>query len=207
MLSVVPIVVIIAKFYGDYYRKQSEINQAVLAEATNVATESISLVRTVKSFSKEDYQCQKYGHAIDLTYKQGVKMAMANGLWMGIFNIIANAGIGCVLWYGSTKVLNGKMNPGELSTYIILTIQIGFSFGSFISLYSTIMKALGASERVFQLIDRKSEIPSGGIISMDNISNKKTLNGHIKLHNIKFRYAFIILNRYSRFNLNNIINI
>mmetsp|Transcript_13827 Transcript_13827/g.17042 ORF Transcript_13827/g.17042 Transcript_13827/m.17042 type:complete len:681 (+) Transcript_13827:70-2112(+) len=188
MLSVVPIVVIIAKFYGDYYRKQSEINQAVLAEATNVATESISLVRTVKSFSKEDYQCQKYGHAIDLTYKQGVKMAMANGLWMGIFNIIANAGIGCVLWYGSTKVLNGKMNPGELSTYIILTIQIGFSFGSFISLYSTIMKALGASERVFQLIDRKSEIPSGGIISMDNISNKRTLNGHIQLNNVKFSY-------------------
>lgn len=71
MLGIVPIVVVVAKFYGHYYRKQSKLNQDFLAEATQVATESIGLIRTVKSFSKEDFEEQKYNGAIDSTYKQG----------------------------------------------------------------------------------------------------------------------------------------
>jgi len=162
VLSVLPVVIIVGRFYGQYYRKQSKINQDRLAEATTVAQESIALVRTVKSFSQEQYQQSLYDAAIHLTYKQGVKMAFANGIWMAFFSIMANVGIGAVVWYGASQVIDGHMNPGDLATYVLLTIQIGFSFGSFISLYSTIMKALGASERVFQLIDRESAIPSSG---------------------------------------------
>ena len=55
VLSVLPVIIIVGRFYGQYYRKQSRINQDRLAEATTVAQESISLVRTVKSFSQEQY--------------------------------------------------------------------------------------------------------------------------------------------------------
>ena len=71
-----------------------------------------------------------------MTYLQGVKMALATGAWMGFFSIMANVGVGAVVWYGATQVIEGHMNPGDLATYVLLTIQIGFSFGNFISLYS-----------------------------------------------------------------------
>merc|ERR1719229_79838 len=173
VISVLPIVVVVGKFYGQYYRKQSKINQDRLAEATTVAQESIALIRTVKSFSNEAYQTKLYNTAIDLTYQQGVKMARATGIWMGFFSIMANVGIGAVVWYGATQVIQGKINPGDLATYVLLTIQIGFSFGNFINLYSTIMKALGASERVFQLIDRQSAIPIRGGDTFVNGDNDK----------------------------------
>ena len=105
------------------------------------------------------------------------------------------------------------MNPGDLATYVLLTFQIGFSFGTFISLYSTIMKALGASERVFQLIDRQSAIPSQGgdtfvnenyilsqskednddsgnisSISADSITSDSDLRGYVELENVTFAY-------------------
>ncbi|ETO16824.1 ATP-binding cassette transporter, subfamily B, member 7, group TAP protein PpABCB7, partial [Reticulomyxa filosa] len=72
MLSIVPVVVIVAKWYGFYYHKLSRINQDTLAHATDVATESITLIRTVKSFSKEDEQEKIFFAAIDETYKQGL---------------------------------------------------------------------------------------------------------------------------------------
>ena len=178
VLSVLPVIVVVGKFYGQYYRKQSKINQDRLAEATTVAQESIALIRTVKSFSQEKYQTDQYDDAILLTYKQGVKMAFATGIWMGFFSIMANVGIGAVVWYGATQVINGNMNPGDLATYVLLTIQIGFSFGQFISLYSTIMKALGASERVFQLIDRESAIPIQGGDTFVDKDNKYIYNNN-----------------------------
>jgi len=130
---------------------------------------------------------------------------------------MANVGIGAVVWYGANQVIKGHMNPGDLATYVLLTIQIGFSFGSFISLYSTIMKALGASERVFQLIDRKSMIPSQGgdtfvnknynlnddsddsgntssantptsISAADSITSESDLRGYVELKNVSFAY-------------------
>ena len=101
VLSVLPVIIIVGWFYGQYYQKQSKITQDRLAEATTVAQESISLVRTVKSFSQEQYQCDKYDSAILLTYKQGVKMALADGIWMAFFSIMANIGIGAVVWYGA----------------------------------------------------------------------------------------------------------
>merc|ERR1719229_1924328 len=179
VLSVLPIVVVVGRFYGQYYRKQSKINQDRLAEATTVAQESIALIRTVKSFSQEQYQTDQYDAAIHLTYKQGVKMALATGIWMGFFSIMANVGVGAVVWYGATQVIEGHMNPGDLATYVLLTIQIGFSFGQFISLYSTIMKALGASERVFQLIDRQSAIPIRGGDTFVNVDNDKCIKDDV----------------------------
>ncbi len=68
---------------------------------------SISLIRTVKSFSQELYQTHQYDDAIYLTYKQGVKMAFATGIWMGFFSVMPDIGIGAVVWYGATQVING----------------------------------------------------------------------------------------------------
>merc|ERR1712154_696502 len=89
-------------------------------------------------------------------------------------------------------VIEGNMNPGDLATYVLLTIQIGVSFGRFISLYSTIMKALGASERVFQLIDRESAIPDScgdKFVAYDDAANGKSdLNGNVELEHITFSY-------------------
>jgi len=214
VLSVLPVVVVAGRFYGQYYRKQSKINQDRLAEATTVAQESIALIRTVKSFSQEPHQQKMYDVAILATYKQGVKMALATGAFMAFFSILANVGIGAVVWYGASQVMNGHMNPGDLATYVLLTIQIGFSFGAFVNLYSTVMKALGASERVFQLIDRESAIPSEGgatcgavsyvnghdqgtttttsssstLPSLDKSATASLVHGYVELKNVSFAY-------------------
>ena len=163
MLSVVPFVAITGRKYGMYYRKQSKITQDLLAEATDVAQESISNIRTIKSFSKENEQEYMYAKAIHSTYIQGKIMALAFGGFSGFIGVMANLAVGLVLWYGSHLVINSHMSTGELGTYLMVTLNIGFSMGRFVALYSSLMKALGAGERTFSLIDRISNIlPYGG---------------------------------------------
>ncbi|ETO29603.1 P-glycoprotein [Reticulomyxa filosa] len=144
-------------------------------------------------------------------------MALATGGFMAFFVVISNAGIGGVLWYGATRVINGEMNSGSLATYIILTIQIGFSFAvPFKFTQTKQIKALGASERMFQLLDRQSAIPpekshlkkqneyaqdSGyGVMYtaefMDQIITNcekdmkldEEIKGHVDFDNVSFRY-------------------
>eukprot|EP01084_Bolivina_argentea_P162521 282823_1 len=162
MLSVVPFVAISGRYFGMYYRKQSRITQDVLAEATDIASESISNVRTVKAFSTESEQEYLYAQAIFKTYTQGRKMAFAFGCFIAFVQVMANASMSLIVWFGAKQVIDGKLTAGDLGTYVIMSLQIGFALSRAVSLYSSIMKALGAGERTFKLIDRYANIAAYG---------------------------------------------
>merc|ERR1712228_1128524 len=86
---------------------------------------------------------------------------------------MANASMSLIVWFGAKQVIDGQLTAGDLGTYVIMSIQIGFSLSRSVSLYSSIMKALGAGERSFKLIDRYSHIaPYGGDKSMISTQTK-----------------------------------
>ena len=202
MLTVVPFVAITGRYFGAYYRKQSKITQDVLAEATDIASESISNIRTVKSFSTEGEQEYLYAKAIFKTYTQGQKMAFAFGCFIAFIQIMANASMSLIVWFGAKQVIDGHLTAGDLGTYVIMTIQIGFSVSRSVSLYSSIMKALGAGERTFKLIDRYSQIAAyGGDKPMRSTqtkysyNNKKTVKSVNDIYNDKQnRNKYVTLN-------------
>lgn len=181
LLFTLPLGLYIGKKFGRYYRKLSKINQDYLAASNQIVTESVLMVRTIKIFSNEKYQTLLFNKQINKTYKQGIKMALANAGFRFFFIVASKGSITIVLFYGSILVMKGEMNAGSLLTYVILTISMGFRFSSLLDLYTSIMKALGATERVFELIDRQPAINAfEGIkgsnlidISIDNINGRE----------------------------------
>merc|ERR1719216_626521 len=100
--------------------------------------------------------------AIFKTYTQGQKMAFAFGCFIAFIQVMANASMSLIVWFGAKLVIENQLTAGDLGTYVIMSLQIGFALSRSVSLYSSIMKALGAGERIFKLIDRFSNIPSYG---------------------------------------------
>lgn len=100
MLSVVPFIAVGARQYGMFVRGISKEYQDSLGKAGESAEQSMSCIRTVRSFSKEDKQIDEYERLIQVSYGHGKKRAIAYGIFLGVISLAMYLAIALVLWYG-----------------------------------------------------------------------------------------------------------
>ncbi|CAL8111742.1 unnamed protein product [Orchesella dallaii] len=182
-LSIVPPVAGLAVVYGRYVRKITQKVQDSLASATQVAEERIANIRTVRAFSQETLENQAYESKILDVLKLSYKEALARGVFFGMTGLSGNFIILSVLYYGGSLVAEDAITVGALSAFLLYAAYVGVAIGGLSSFYSEMMKGLGASTRLWELIDRTPTIPlRGGVIP------KKELLGNILLKNISFSY-------------------
>jgi len=182
MLATVPVVVLGAVAYGLFLKKLAKQTQDALARASEVAEESLSNIRTVRSFHKEPYETARYAVEVDESYRLGKKKSFAYGGFSGGASLMVQFSFGLVLLYGGYLVHEGDLTAGDLTSFLMYTLSVAMSLVGMSVLYGDFMKAIGASQRVFELTDREPEIRySGGYTS-----NK--LSGDISLSNVHFTY-------------------
>ncbi|CAO3638554.1 unnamed protein product [Cunninghamella blakesleeana] len=174
MMVVVPPVAIFAIVYGRYVKRLSKKTQVAIGEITKVAEEKISAVRTVQAFAKEKKETLNYELRVKHLYELARKEALASGAFFGGAGLSGNLAVLAVLWYGGTMVMENAITIGELTSFMLYTAYVGTSLGGLTSFYSEIMKGIGAADRLFELLDRKSliDINSGKIL--DKVTGKIT---------------------------------
>jgi len=161
MLAVVPAVSLAAMFYGRMLRRLSRQFQDALANSTEVAEETLGGIRTVRAFAREDAEIERYRGAVEETFVVARERARVGALFSGGSTFGGYGAIALVLWYGGVLLANGEMTMGELSAFLLYTFTVAFSIGALAGLWQDFMKAVGASERVFELMDREPGVRSG----------------------------------------------
>ncbi|ESQ47121.1 hypothetical protein EUTSA_v10027684mg [Eutrema salsugineum] len=161
-LVVVPVISVAVKQFGRYLRELSHTTQAAAAVAASIAEESFGAIRTVRSFAKEGYMVSQYSEKVDETLKLGLKQAVLVGLFFGGLNAAFTLSVITVVSYGAYLTITGSMTVGALTSFILYSLTVGSSVSSLSSLYTTAMKAAGASRRVFQILDRVSSMANSG---------------------------------------------
>lgn len=177
-----PVMIAVSKVYGHYYKKLQEEVQNSLADANNVAEEACSTMRTVRSFANEAGEVQRYSDKLAYTYKLNKKQAvMYSGfVWSNmLFELALTVS---VLYYGGHLVLAGTVTGGTLISFILYQIQLGDCVDQIGFTYTGLMQAAGASEKVFEYINRKPAISDHGSLVPDDIQ------GHIEFKNVCFSY-------------------
>ncbi|CAA7393412.1 unnamed protein product [Spirodela intermedia] len=161
-LVIVPAVSVAVRKFGRYLRELSHKTQAAAAVASSIAEESFGAIRTVRSFAQEDFEVSRYSEKVDETLKLGLRQAKVVGLFFGGMNAGSTLSVVFVMIYGANLTITGSMTPGSLTSFILYSLTVGSSVSSLSGLYTTVMKAAGASRRVFQLLDRTSSMPKAG---------------------------------------------
>lgn len=183
-LAVVPVISVGVRKFGRYVRELSHKTQAAAAMAASIAEESFGAVRTVRSFAQEGHESLRYGEKVDETLKLGLKQAKVVGLFYGGMNGASTLSVVIVVIYGAFLTIYGSMTTGNLTSFILYSLTVGSSVSSLSGLYTTAMKAAGASRRVFQILDRTSTMPKSG--------NKCPLqdqdDGEVELDDVWFAY-------------------
>ncbi|KAF9591558.1 hypothetical protein IFM89_004612 [Coptis chinensis] len=145
--------------------------------------ESFGAIRTVRSFAQEDYETSRYSEKVDETLKLGLKQAKVIGLFSGGLSAASTLSVAVVVIYGANLTIKGAMTAGALTSFILYSLTVGSSVSALSGLYSSAMKATGASRRVFQLLDRTSSMPESG--------NKCPLgdqDGDVEIDDVWFSY-------------------
>ncbi|KAG7986479.1 hypothetical protein I3843_03G083200 [Carya illinoinensis] len=182
-LAVVPVISVAVRKFGRYLRELSHSTQAAAAVAASIAEESFGAIRTVRSFAQEAYAISNYSEKVDETLKLGLRQAKVVGLFFGGLNAASTLSVIVVVVYGAYLTITGFMTAGSLTSFILYSLTVGSSVSSLSGLYTTTMKAAGASRRVFQLLDRISVMPkSGDKCPMGNP------DGDVELDDVWFAY-------------------
>ena len=181
-MLVVPVVAIGAALYGRLIRRVSTEVQDALAHSTEVAEESIAGMRTVRSFAREGAEVARYGAAVQESYRLAAKRALLMGIFNGVTGFAGYGALGLVVWYGGRMVSSGEMTIGQLTAFLLYTLTVAFSIGALSSLWADFMRALGASERVFALIDRQPDLEGTGAAKLERVE------GHVRFVGVRFRY-------------------
>eukprot|EP00262_Sarcandra_glabra_P021430 TRINITY_DN908_c0_g1_i2.p1 TRINITY_DN908_c0_g1~~TRINITY_DN908_c0_g1_i2.p1 ORF type:complete len:664 (+),score=104.49 TRINITY_DN908_c0_g1_i2:60-2051(+) len=161
-LAVVPAISVAVRKFGRYLRELSHKTQAAAAVAASIAEESFGAIRTVRSFAQEGHEISRYSEKVDETLKLGLKQAKVVGLFSGGMSAASTLSVIVVVIYGANLTIKGSMSPGALTSFILYSLTVGSSVSALSGLYTTAMKAAGASRRVFQLLDRTSSMPASG---------------------------------------------
>ncbi|XP_065855125.1 ABC transporter B family member 27 isoform X2 [Euphorbia lathyris] len=175
-LVVIPIISIAVKKFGRYLRELSHATQAAAAVAASIA-------EVFRSFAQESYAISTYSEKVDETLDLGLRQARVVGLFFGGLNAASTLSVIVVVVYGAYLTIIGSMTAGSLTSFILYSLTVGSSVSSLSGLYTTAMKAAGASRRVFQLLDRISSMPKSG--DKCPVSNP---DGEVELDDVWFAY-------------------
>lgn len=158
--TIIPLVGTISKIYGTYYRKLSKGAQTAIADANGVADEALSTMTTIKAHAAQDSAFADYGDKLVHYYGILVKEALAYGLY-ACLNMFMPAAVGAlVLYYGGNLVLNGDMSPGSLVSFMLYQQSLSSAFQMMADVFSSLTAAVGAADKVMELIERKPEVSS-----------------------------------------------
>jgi ATP-binding cassette, subfamily B, bacterial MsbA len=183
-VGVVPIVVGSAVIFGRRLRRITTGVQDKVAEATAVAEEAISQIRTVQSFTQEPMERRRYGDRIVDSVRAALRRARVRGVFFGVLTFSTFGGIVFVLWQGGLLVLEGRLTAGALVSFLLYTITIAAAIGALASFFSAYQEAVGAAERVFELLETTSPIadpPSPRALP-------QPVRGEVAFDDVSFRY-------------------
>ena len=181
MLSIFPIIIIVAIIIGKKLRAYSKKVQNHIAESNTIVEETLQGITNVKAFANELYESIRYKNKTEEIVKHAIKggqlrAAFASFIIIGIFGAIA-----AVIWYGARLIHLGNISMGDLTSFLMLTIFIGASIGSISDLFAQIQKAIGATEQLMEILDETSEDYSEGEVSHH-------IKGVVQFKKLSFNY-------------------
>lgn len=184
-LSILPVLIVCAVFFGRFIRNLSRATQDKLAESNTVLQETLQGISNVKAFSKERYESNRYSDKLRAVVRLAVRGATYRGMFASFIIFCLFGAVVAVIWYGSSLVFSGEITVGDLTTYILYSMFVAASMGSFPELYANVQKSVGASERVLEILDERGEEIS---LNADDYVIRQPIEGSLRFENVSFHY-------------------
>jgi len=178
-----PGMVLITRLMGRRMRHIARVAQDALAGASAVVEETVGGIRIVKSFAREDYEAGRYGEKVDTIFDAAMERTRIYATFGPLISLLMYGSMALVLWVGGREVLAQRLTPGQLIAFLFYAVMLTGPLSSFATLYGQVQSALGATERIFGLLDTRPEIQE-----QPGARPLPPIVGHVALHDVSFDY-------------------
>jgi len=161
MLTCVPVVVLAIAFFGRRVKRWSRAAQDALAEAGTVIEETVQGIADVKAFTNETHEARRYRGALDAFFDVTRRGAKNRAAFLSFVIFALFGTISFVAWHGARMLATGQISWENFAWFILFSIFVGASLGSFPEIVSHLQHTSGAAERLCQLLDEPLERNEG----------------------------------------------
>lgn len=184
MLVTIPAVVILAMFFGRYIRKLMKTRQDQLAQTNVIVEETMQSFQSVKAYTNEQFELNRYGAQLDHAVRTSLSVAHMRGLFAAFIIFVMFGALFFIVWQSALLVQKGLLSEGSLLNFAVYSAIIGGAIASLGSFYTEIVSAVGATERITEILDEPSEV------SLNQPTPAKPLRfeGHIEFREVRFAY-------------------
>ena len=158
-LIIVPPNILLVNYLSQKLRKGSHRTQESMGDLATVLQETIAGIRIVKAFTTEDSEEERYDRHNKRYYRAYTKMKILEALSSPVSEILGVFTAMVVLGFGGHLVLQGRLRPDLLITFLGIMLWVIGPVKSLIKVNSTLQQSLAAARRVFMVIDGEREEP------------------------------------------------
>ena len=184
MLLILPVVILSIWFFGKFIRKLSREAQKKTAESNTIVEETLQGIRSVKSYTNEFYEMERYRNKINEVAKAGMKAGIYGGLFSSTLIIGLFGALVAVVWRGALLLVNGEIETGELFSFVIYSGYIGGTIGGVAAVFTRIQKFIGATDDLFEIIESQHE----KLQKPETEIEKVEFTGKVSFKNLSFAY-------------------
>lgn len=182
-IIVVPLIGKAMKIFGRKLKDNGAIVQERTADITSLLQETISAVRVIKSFVREDYEIERFQKQNYLNFKANMKGVQLMSLLTPTVEFLAAVIVTLILWFGGYQVVHGSLTAGSLVAFLTYAVNLSNPVKRISRVFGSIQAAMAAADRVFSVLDTKEKIKD-----KENAIVLPEIEGKVEFKHVGFSY-------------------
>lgn len=186
MLSVVPVIAVLAVIFGKRIRKLASRVQDQLAESGTIVNETFQGITVVKAFTNEFLEIGRFVKSISASVNLSISNARYRGAFISFMIFSVFGAVAFVIWYGARMIQTGELESfGSLVMFVVFAGFIGGTFAGFADMFSQLQKTLGATKAVREILRGEGEPVSLTKTAKDP---NYGMQGNVRFEHVRFSY-------------------
>jgi len=182
-LTVLPFVLVPTARLGKRIRRTSRRTQDHTGELNHILQESITGHQVVKAFGAESYEAGRFQKAARNLLRTNVRYTLQQGVASPLIEIFGALTVCALLWYARNEAKTGTLTPGHFTSFLVALLMMYDPVKRLTGIHNIFQQAIGASEKVFEYLDRKDDIAD-----KPGAKRLARFSRNIVFDNVRFRY-------------------
>ncbi|WP_315982117.1 ABC transporter transmembrane domain-containing protein [Aliamphritea spongicola] len=179
----VPLVLLPVLLFGRRVRALARKSQDSIADVGTYAGEAIQQIKTVQSYTQEAQESRAFAREVDTAFTVARKRISQRALLMAVVIVLVFSALSGMLWIGGYDVITGVMSGGDLGAFVFYALIVAMGAGTLSEVYGELQRAVGATERLMELLHAESEITPPA-----EPEDATQLDASLSLKDVTFRY-------------------
>jgi ABC-type multidrug transport system fused ATPase/permease subunit len=159
-LSPVPLLVVIAIRYGNRNRPAVQEVQQRIGELTSEAEESVTGIRVVKAFAREEHMQRRFERSVDRVFEQSIRSTRLQAFYTPLMGFLPDVSLAIVFYLGGRKVINGELSLGDFTAFYTYLVMLASPVRTLGVVLGMSQRAVASGNRLFQVLDREPQLSS-----------------------------------------------